>query len=498
MKRNTIKWRLFKYNLIVIILLIALVTVIFNVAVRIYIENDITGQLSNIASRTEDTALRRGPDFFQGPNDKAPPPHNERNNNSQGNNNQNTGTGNDDIYKYYFELDRSLRQPLSMLNADYILLDSNKDVVNPSQDRYFNTSSDLLNKINDIITKSKNLSEESYSNFSISGTEYIAIIKPVYQKNTFGLGWIVIYSSLQKINQLQAGINIILFGILIFSALVMMIFSSRVTKKISAPFSSLNRHLGAIAERNFGTKLQIPVDDELQEFVNNINALSEKLEEYDKAQKTFLQNASHEFRTPLMSIQSYAEGIKYEVVDSATAADIIIDETRRMTHLVEDLLYLSRLDTIEENYHFVNLDFNELVKSCIDRLNGIAAKNNILISANIANKKIIFHGDEEKLSRAIMNIISNCIRYANSCITISSKVVNHDRLKLTISDDGPGFENDEISNIFERFYKGKKGNTGLGLAISKNVVEKHNGKITAENSSSGALFTIEFPLDTFQ
>jgi len=64
--------------------------------------------------------------------------------------------------------------------------------------------------------------------------------------------------------------------------------------------------------------------------------MSEKLESYDKAQKTFFQNASHEFRTPLMSIQSYAEGIKYDVVDKNTAADIIIDETKRMTHLVED------------------------------------------------------------------------------------------------------------------------------------------------------------------
>ena len=90
-------------------------------------------------------------------------------------------------------------------------------------------------------------------------------------------------------------------------------------KKISAPFSHLNQHIRAIAERNFGNKIEMPVDDELREFVNNINIMSEKLETYDKAQKTFLQNVSHEFRTPLMSIQSYAEGIKYDVVDSNTA-----------------------------------------------------------------------------------------------------------------------------------------------------------------------------------
>lgn len=238
----------------------------------------------------------------------------------------------------------------------------------------------------------------------------------------------------------------------------------------------------------------MPVDDELREFVNNINIMSEKLETYDKAQKTFLQNASHEFRTPLMSIQSYAEGIKYDVVDNSTAVNIIIDESKRITHLVEDLLYLSRLDAIEENYLFNNLDYNELINSCVERMNGIAIKSNIKITANSLNKRIEIYADEEKLSRSITNIISNCIRYADSIVVVTSKIIDNNKIELIISDDGPGFDINELPNIFKRFFKGKKGNFGLGLAISKNVIEKHNGKITAENSESGAIFRIELPI----
>lgn len=238
----------------------------------------------------------------------------------------------------------------------------------------------------------------------------------------------------------------------------------------------------------------MPVDDELQEFVNNINIMSEKLETYDKAQKTFLQNASHEFRTPLMAIQSYAEGIKYDVVESNQAADIIIDETQRMTHLVEDLLYLSRLDTIEENYCFSNLDFSNLVNSCMERLHGIAIKNNIKVFFHNFAENAVIYADEEKLSRAIMNIISNCVRHAKSVVTITSKIIKENKIRLDITDDGSGFDPDELPNLFERFYKGKKGNFGLGLAISKNIIEKHKGKITAENSNSGAVFKIELPL----
>jgi len=222
--------------------------------------------------------------------------------------------------------------------------------------------------------------------------------------------------------------------------------------------------------------------------------MSEKLETYDKAQKTFLQNVSHEFRTPLMSIQSYAEGIKYGVTDGAASANIIIDESKRLTQLVENLLYLSRLDAIEENYSFSEFDFNELIYCCIERVSVIADKRNIDIKVILLETTVKITADEEKLTRAINNILSNCIRYAENIVSIKSELVDDSMIRITISDDGPGFESTELNNIFERFYKGSEGNFGLGLAISKNVIEKHKGKITAENSENGALFQIMLPI----
>jgi signal transduction histidine kinase len=79
-------------------------------------------------------------------------------------------------------------------------------------------------------------------------------------------------------------------------------------------------------------------------------------------------------------------------------------------------------------------------------------------------------------------------------VTIEPRLIDDSMVRITITDDGPGFESTELPNIFERFYKGSKGNFGLGLAISKNVIEKHNGKITAENSEYGALFQIDLPI----
>jgi len=490
MTRNTIKWRIFKYNIIVIIMLTTLTTIIFNVAIRLYLEKDIVAQLNKIASNAENTALQHGPDFF--PKVPPMPPHNHDMQNIELPSTDPQGTN--DPFRYYFMLDRSLKEPLTILNADFILLDQNKNIITPSPEKPNSASADFMKQLTNEINKTKNVDQEKYLNFNISGTKYIAIIKPVSDKNSFGLGWIIIYSNIQQINQLQFVINIILLLILIFSALITIIFSSRVSNKISGPFSHLNQYISDISERNFGNKIEMPVYDELRELVNNINIMSEKLETHDKAQKTFLQNVSHEFRTPLMSIQSYAEGIKYDVVDSSSAVPIILDEIKRMTNLVEDLLYLSRLDAIEENYNYSNLNFNRLLNRCVDRMNLIAEKSNITITTNIPEIIVQIHGDEEKLSRAITNIVSNCIRYADRVVIVELKIILNNKIQLTISDDGPGFEINELPNIFQRFYKGTKGNCGLGLSISKNVIEKLNGNISANNSNSGALFMIELPI----
>jgi signal transduction histidine kinase len=478
-------------------MIIILTTILFNVVIRVYIEKDTISQLNKIASNAEHTALQHGPDFFH--ESKESPPINERNDRPLPPIEQDNKfppinfQSNNDPLMYYFMLDRSLKEPFSLLNADFILLDKDKNRVSPFPEESTSTHTTLMKQITNKISDKK-LTQETYLNLYISDNKYIAIIKPVSEKNSFGLGWIIIYSSVQKINQLQLVINLILFLILIFCALITAIFSSRVSKKISTPFSELNEYISAISERNFGNKIDMPVYDELNEFLHNINIMSEKLETYDQAQKTFLENVSHEFRTPLMSIQSYTEGIKYEVIDNNVAIPIILDETKRMTSLVEDLLYLSRLNSIQENFNFKNLIFNELIDNCVNRMNLIATKNNITIVTNCSKEIIRIYGDEEKLSRAITNIISNCIRYATNVVTLTLQLTDNSRVQLSISDDGPGFKDTELPNIFERFYKGTKGNFGLGLSITKNVVEKLNGKISASTLNPGASFIIELPI----
>ena len=248
-----------------------------------------------------------------------------------------------------------------------------------------------------------------------------------------------------------------------------------------------------MSERQF-SRIHIPADDEILNLVENINTMTEKLESYDQAQKTFLQNASHELRTPIMSIRSYAEGMQYGVVENTEAVKVILDETTRLTQLVENLLYLSRLDSIDEPYHMEPLDFHELLHFCTVRMRAIAQKQQKDIFIHLEPESLKLFGDGEKLTRAVTNLLDNCIRYAQRRVVVDSCLYDSTHVQVMISDDGSGFDPQDLKQIFTRFYKGKKGHFGLGLSIAKSIIEKHHGTITAGNGTTGAFFKIILPI----
>jgi len=215
------------------------------------------------------------------------------------------------------------------------------------------------------------------------------------------------------------------------------------------------------------------------------------LQSYESNQKQFFQNVSHELRTPLMSIQGYAEGMMADVFEKEEAAQIILAEGEKMTDLVSSLLYISRMDSgLDTPNNMASVDVRNLLYDCHERMKIIAEKAGKQISVDVEDVTIA--ADAEKLERAIINVLSNGIRHAESTVEIRCKVVGEE-VQITISDDGKGICEKDLPSIFERFYKGENGNSGLGLAITRDIIVGLGGWITAENVDSqkrGAKFMI--------
>lgn len=479
MKRNTITWRILQYNLIIILSLAFVVGIAFNLIIRSYIHQHIQDQLQRTSSKVTHFLLTQTFESMS-PEEPRPPVLNDRDRRR--------------TVRFYSRFIRSLRQPLSFMNADYLMLDSALNPIDIFEEEA-SLSHEIILETQQYIQNSDPLPANTVHQFYSSDEEYLSIIQPIQSNNLLNIAWLVVYSNIEHIKNLQKNINLILFGILFLSGLLISLLSTKLSKKISHPLSALNQHIRGVSQRNFSQKLNLDTTDEFQELISNVNRMTHQLETYDKAQKVFLENVSHEFRTPLMSIQSYAEGIQHQVTDVPKATIVIIEETQRLKKLVEDLLYLSRLDALKEEYNFNKTDIVALIKNCLRRFEAIATSKNIVIQFKATKESYTLILDEDKMIRSITNLLDNCIRHAQTCVQIQIDTPKDSPfLLITIQDDGDGFSEENLNQLFERFYKGRKGLFGLGLSISKSVIEKHQGQIHAKNAHPGAIFEIQLPL----
>lgn len=240
---------------------------------------------------------------------------------------------------------------------------------------------------------------------------------------------------------------------------------------------------------------EIKTNDEIQSIYESFRSLAKRLKQKDILQKRFIQNASHELKTPLMSIQGYAEAIKDGVIEGEEveeSLDIIMDESKRLKIIVEEIIYLSKL---EEGNQLILKDvfLNDIVDDSINTLKLIAKEKNIKIKNNLDNK-IKGLLDVNRIKRVFINVISNSIRYAKENIEIFDELTK-ENIIIYIKDDGDGFKKEDINHIFERFYKGSDGLSGLGLCISKTIINLHGGEIKAYNDN-GAVIKIILPIKT--
>ncbi len=219
--------------------------------------------------------------------------------------------------------------------------------------------------------------------------------------------------------------------------------------------------------------------------------LGGRIESYHEANNKFFQNSSHELKTPLMAIQGYAEGIKTGVVDIPSSAEIIMRESDKMAHMIDEMLSISKIDANQLPLNMTNSDLREILYDCLRSVEPIQQQKKITITPLFPEDPVWIYCDENQLSRVFINVLMNGIRHCNSAVVISCTVEQRTAV-VKINDDGSGIAEEDLPHIFDRFYTGVKGSTGIGLALSREIVNLHKGTITAYNEV-GAAFEIKLP-----
>lgn len=267
-------------------------------------------------------------------------------------------------------------------------------------------------------------------------------------------------------------------------------------RRLATPIARLQGLSKKLGKGDFqGEDFQLR-EQELVDLNQSMNDAALQLRDYHANQKIFFQNVSHELRTPLTGIRGYAEGIKYGVFEEREAADVILNEALKLEKLVDDILYLSRIESNESLIgEKTTLKLSELLLEVRESAASDARINNRTISVEVPEDLMLSLYYEEML-RALNNLVANAIRYASTRISLWGGRVG-DEVRIIVTDDGPGLEPGMEEKIFQRFTKGKGGQHGIGLSIAQAAVERHGGTIRAENSpEGGARFIIALPLGT--
>jgi two-component system phosphate regulon sensor histidine kinase PhoR len=231
-----------------------------------------------------------------------------------------------------------------------------------------------------------------------------------------------------------------------------------------------------------------------------------ELRKLERVRRDFVANVSHEFRTPLTAIQGFAETLLAGAIDDSQNRtrflEIILEHSRRLARLTEDLLMLSKMDAERLELEIRRLSVSQLIESCLETAQRRGAEKDLRISVSVPQILPDIAGDRRRLAEVLQNLLDNAIQYTlpGGKIIVSAEP-REEEIVLTVSDTGIGIPKADQPRIFERFYRvdvarsREAGGTGLGLAIAKHLVEIHGGRLWVDSEiGQGSQFHFSVPL----
>ena len=301
-------------------------------------------------------------------------------------------------------------------------------------------------------------------------------------------------SSLPSINRF-----LIWSGILAGVAAVIVTFF--LSRRILAPVESLSRAARDLARGDFSQRVDVKSKDEVGELAGAFNSMAQELAAAETVRRNMVADVAHELRTPLSNLRGYMEAIKDGLVKpDATTIDTMHEEVGVLTRLIEDLQELALAESGQLGLDFQACDLADLSRREVAAHLPTAEEAGVTIVSDLAESAPLY-GDPGRLGQAIRNLLTNAVNYtpAGGMVTVSVST-SGDEVEVRVSDTGPGIPEDQIPQVFERFYRVDRsrsratGGTGLGLTIARRLVEAHGGRITLDSQvGEGASFSIVLP-----
>ncbi len=334
-----------------------------------------------------------------------------------------------------------------------------------------------------------------------SGEKVMALTYILPENEQGSSGAIRYIMSLEDIDR-----QILIIWILI-ATFVVLIISFVVTsgvffiKSIINPVRKINDTASRIAKGDFDVSIEKhKYDDEIGQLCETINNMASEIGKAERMKNEFISTVSHELRTPLTAIKGWGETIKETQNDEVLlnkGLDVIVNESERLTDLVEDLLDFSRMESGRLTLKISQIDIVKELSEVLKVFESRSEREHIELITDIPKNGIILRGDKNRLKQSFVNVIDNSFKYnsKNGYVKVSLKAESK-HVKVIISDNGCGISKNDLPRIREKFFKANNSarGSGIGLAVTDEIIKLHNGNFDIDSEvGKGTTVTITLP-----
>lgn len=397
----------------------------------------------------------------------------------------------------------------NVFNDDVLATLSNRD-----------TSITIYNPAGDVVFSNGNVPDEGMPQFSKTenhvlkvvtshGKIHMKVYQKIFSERTHRLtGYLIVDNSMDQQNQVLKSIRHWMIGLSVIAIVIFIGLSYLIVNSVVQPIKKMSQ-ISHDINKDPTDKRRVPDlhrNDELGELAISFNKMLDRMQAYMQQQKQFVGDVSHELRTPVAVIEGHLNLLERwgkddpQVLEESIQASL--QESKRMKHLIQEMLDLTRAEQVDLQYPDKTTDVNEVLNRTVNDMRMIHQDFTITYDDADLKPDTIVKIYRNHLEQILIILIDNAIKYSTDRKEILvAAATEEDKVKILVQDFGEGIAPDEQDKIFNRFYRvdkartREKGGNGLGLAIAQKLVESYHGKISVSSTlGSGSKFMIEFPL----
>ena len=379
------------------------------------------------------------------------------------------------------------------LEVTILMADTSGSIKSSSSDtrlynKRFSIPKDILKTVNE------NKVSKSVNDFDgVFESDVLVVGTPIKIEQTVIAG-VYLIADIPELSRLRKDIlRIYLLSVMLafFASFMIIIVLS---KRVTDPIKEISKAAKKLASGDFSKRVRLTSDDEIGQLADTFNEMADSLENLEDMRKNFVSDVSHELRTPMTTITGFVEGILDETIPPEKQKfylKIVLDESKRLSKLVNDLLDISRISSDQKPLELTQFDINELIRISVIGFESRFNEKKLEVNAYFEHENEMVTAEKDSIKRVVTNLLDNAIKFSYEKGTIDIRTtVKGNKVFVSVRNTGIGISEENRKSIFERFFKQDKSRSvnksgvGLGLYLVKSIMKKHGESISVESTEN--------------